>query len=241
MRGHICYNRGHKQGQQHRHLWDIRYDTHPDDRLISEAEYRELDEIFNWNRTHHGFDNSQKVTHVLSGLVYCGECGRSHRITGSLQRDKVTKLYYYQCQNYGMRACGQKKTIRDVVVEDAAIAKLITAAEQIANIAETPLEPIESAEVRELRAQLTTLETMASNPAIAQAISQIKVQISNKEYDSGSSGKVDNELRSVLVETFQNPSFFATLPDMDKKTIYRALIDRIVVKDGEVLTVELKV
>lgn len=241
LRGHICYNRGHKQGQQHRYLWDIRYDTHPDDRLISEAEYRELDEIFNWNRTHHGFDNSQKVTHVLSGLVYCGECGRSHRITGSLQRDKVTKLYYYQCQNYGMRACGQKKTIRDVVVEDAAIAKLITAAEQIANIAETPLEPIESAEVRELRAQLATLETMASNPAIAQAISQIKVQISNKEYDSGSSGKVDNESRFVLVETFQNPSFFATLPDMDKKTIYRALIDRIVVKDGEVLTVELKV
>jgi site-specific DNA recombinase len=241
LRGHTCYNRGQQQRQHHKHLWDIRYDTHLDDRLISEADYRELDAIFNWNKIHHGFDNTRRNIHPLSGLVYCGECGRSHRITGSLQRDQVTKFYYYQCQNYGMRSCSQKKTIRDVAVEREAIAKLITAAEQIANIAEFPVSEPESPEIRELRAQLATLETMAANPVIAGAISQIKVQISNLEHDHGSSGKVDTELRSVLVETFQNPSFFATLPDEDKKAIYRALIDRIVVKDGEVVGIELKV
>lgn len=92
-----------------------------------------------------------------------------------------------------------------------------------------------------LRSQLATLETMANNPAIATAISQIKVQISNKEHELCSSGKSDSEGRSVLVETFQNPSFFTTLPDSDKKSIYRALIDRIVLKDGQVVSVELKV
>ncbi|MFN4833191.1 MAG: fdxN element excision recombinase XisF [Pseudanabaena sp.] len=241
LRGHTCYNRGQKQRQHHKHLWDMRIDTHPDDKLISDYEYRELEDIFNWNKIHHGFDNSQRVTHVLTGLVYCGECGRSHRIMGSLQRDKVTKLYYYQCQNYAIRACGQKKTIRDIAVEQAAISALVQRAESIAQIAELPAQIAEPLELRELRGQLATLENMAANPAIAQAILEIRGQINKMQFGLTVGVQVDSELRSVLLETFQNPSFFATLPDSDKKTIYRALIARVVVKDGEVVGVELKI
>ena len=199
----------------------MRLDTHPDDKLISDFEYRELDDIFNWNKTHHGFDNSQRITHVLSGLVYCGECGRSHRITGSLQRDKVTKFYYYQCQNYTVRSCGQKKTIRDIAVEQAAIAQLVQRAETIAQIAELPAQQIEPVELRELRGQLATLENMAANPAIAQAILEIRGQINKMQYGLTVGVKIDSELKSVLVETFENPSFFETLPEQDKKTSRR--------------------
>ena len=241
LRGHTCYNRGQKQRQHHKHLWDIRLDTHPDNKLISDFEYRELDDIFNWNKTHHGFDNSQRIIHVLSGLVYCGECGRSHRITGSLQRDRVTKFYYYQCQNYALRACSQKKTIRDIRVEEAAIAALVKRAENIAQLAELPAQLVEPVELRELRGQLATLENMAANPAIAQAILEIRGQINKMQYGLTVGVKIDSELKSVLVETFSNPSFFETLPEQDKKTIYRALIDRIVVKDGVVVSVELKI
>jgi hypothetical protein len=131
--------------------------------------------------------------------------------------------------------------VRQEKCETAAIAALTKRAEQIANIAEIPLERVEPLELRELRGQLATLETLTYNPAIAQAKEQLKSQISNLEYGLTVGVQVDNELRSVLVETFQNPSFFATLPDGDKKTIYRALINRIVVKDGEVVGVELKI
>ena len=241
LRGHTCYGRGQQQRQHHKHLWDMRLDTHPDDKLISDFEYRELDDIFNWNKTHHGFDNSQRITHVLSGLVYCGECGRSHRITGSLQRDKVTKFYYYQCQNYTVRSCGQKKTIRDIAVEQAAIAQLVQRAETIAQIAELPAQQIEPVELRELRGQLATLENMAANPAIAQAILEIRGQINKMQYGLTVGVKIDSELKSVLVETFENPSFFETLPEQDKKTIYRALIDRITCLNGEVVSVTLKI
>lgn len=92
-----------------------------------------------------------------------------------------------------------------------------------------------------MRNQLATLETMAANPAIAMAISQIKLQISNLEHKQISGVNVDSELRSVLVETFSNPSFFETLPEQDKKTIYLALIDRIVALGGDVVSVDLKI
>lgn len=241
LRGHTCYNRGQQQRQHHKHLWDIRYDTHPEDRLISEADYREIDDIFAWNKDHHGFNNSQRIIHPLSGLVYCGECGRSHRVMGSLQRDKVTKFYYYQCQNYAIRACGQKRTIRDIAVEKFAIAALVQRAEQLAQLAQVPAQIVEPLELRELRGQLATLESMAANPAIAQAILEIKGQINKMQYGLTVGAKVDSELKSVLVETFQNSSFFETLLEQDKKAIYRALIDRIVVLGGEVISVELKI
>ncbi|MFM7886626.1 MAG: hypothetical protein ACKPCM_08050, partial [Pseudanabaena sp.] len=159
----------------------------------------------------------------------------------SLQRDKVTKLYYYQCQNYAIRACGQKRTIRDIAVEQAAISALVQRAESIAQIAELPIQIAEPAQLRELRSQLSILETMAANPAIAMAISQIKAQISNLEHENKSGVKIDSQLKSVLVETFSNPLYFETLLEQDKKAIYRALIDRIVVKDGLVIGVELKI
>ncbi|MCA6580458.1 MAG: recombinase family protein [Pseudanabaena sp. M38BS1SP1A06MG] len=241
LRGHTAYKRSQKQQQHHKHLWDIRYNTHPDDRLITDLEYREIDRIFDWNKQHHGFDNQTKNIHPLSGLVYCGECGRSHRVMGSLQRDKVTKLYYYQCQNYGVRACSQKKSIRDIRVEESAIAKLTSAAEQIANIADSPLELQEPVELRELRSQLATLEAMGSNPAIVQAIGETKAQIAALEYQTISGVNVNSGLREILFETFNNPLYFSTLPIEQKKAIYRALIDRIVVKDGEVVGVELKI
>jgi hypothetical protein len=82
---------------------------------------------------------------------------------------------------------------------------------------------------------------MAANPAIAQAILEIRGQINKMQYGLTVGVKIDTELKSVLVETFENPSFFETLPEQDKKTIYRALIDRIVVKDGAVVSVELKI
>ena len=240
LRGHTAYNRSQQQHQHHKHLWDMRYDTHQEDRLITDADYKELDNIFNWNKDHHGFNNESKVIHPLSGLVYCGECGRSHRVMGSLSRDKITKIYYYQCQNYGVRACDQKTTIRHCLVEEIAIACLIQRAEQIADIAAAPLEDSEPLELRELKNQLAALETLSYNVAIAQAKEQIKTQIRNIQYQSTKSSEVDNDLRALLITTFSDRLYFETLQPTEKRLIYRALIDQIIVKDGLVSFVQLK-
>jgi hypothetical protein len=45
--------------------------------------------------------------------------------------------------------------------------------------------------------------------------------------------------RVELLEIFQNPEYWETLEDDVKKEIFRALIKEIIIKDGEVLCVNL--
>ena len=96
-------------------------------------------------------------------------------------------------------------------------------------------------ELRELRGQLAVLENLGYNPAIATAKEQLRAQISNLEYGLTVGANIDTKLRDALIDTFGNPVYFSSLPLDEKKAIYRALIDRIVVKDGGVVSVELKI
>lgn len=239
LQGHLCYLKNRDGKRLDRSQWQITRDTH--EALITSEQALEIDAILAHNRRVRGY-GTQAQRFPMSGLIFCAECRAScYSCAGRIGASLTEFHYYFQCKNAQTRSCPNRKMVRQEKCETAAIAALTKRAEQIANIAEIPLERVEPLELRELRGQLATLETLTYNPAIAQAKEQLKAQISNLEYGLTVGVQVDNELRSVLVETFQNPSFFATLPDGDKKTIYRALINRIVVKDGEVVGVELKI
>ena len=245
--GHTPYDKRQPKPANFPQGNQIIYNTHPDRALMTEQEQQAIAEILQenirvWGRNRTAFINP------LSGLVFCGECGVSCDLMSKPSGGKKTefkRIRSFYCRTRSKKpagkSCNQKGTYRFQVIEEAAIASLTKRAVQIANIAEIPLERVEPLELRELRTQLAGLELLTYNPAIAQAKEQIKAQISNLEYGFSQGIMIDEDKRSVLVETFQNPSFFATLPDTDKKTIYRALVDRIVVKDAEVVSVELKV
>ena len=225
----------------------IIYNTHLDQALMSEHEQRSIAEILTenvrvWGRNRTAFINP------LSGLVFCGECGVSCDLLSKPSGGKKVefhRLRSFYCRTRSKRpagkSCSQKSTYKFQTIEAAAIAALVQRAENIAQLAELPAQLIEPVQLRELRNQLATLETLGYNPAIALAKEQLKAQISNLEYGLTVGVNIDSELRSVLVETFSNPSFFETLPEQDKKAIYRALINRIVCKGGEVVSVELKI
>ena len=192
--------------------------------------------------------NRTAFINPLSGLVFCGECGVSCDLLSKPSGGKKVefhRLRSFYCRTRSKRpagkSCSQKSTYKFQTIEAAAIAALVQRAENIAQLAELPAQLIEPVQLRELRNQLATLETLGYNPAIALAKEQLKAQISNLEYGLTVGVNIDSELRSVLVETFSNPSFFETLPEQDKKAIYRALINRIVCKGGEVVSVELKI
>jgi hypothetical protein len=52
---------------------------------------------------------------------------------------------------------------------------------------------------------------------------------------------INLELRSLLIEAFSDPDFFATLDNEEKKSLYKSLIKKIVVRDRKVVSIELKI
>lgn len=245
--GHTPYDRKKPKPANLPQGNQIIYNTHADQALMTEDEQRAIAEILTenikvWGRNRTAFINP------LSGLVFCGECGVSCDLLSKPSGGKKVefhRLRSFYCRTRSKKPagqyCSQKSTYKFETIEAAAIAALIQRADQIAQVAQLPAQQIEPVELRELRAQLAALENLGYNVAIAQAKEQIRSQISNLEYGLTVGVNIDSELRNVLVETFANPSFFETLPDGDKKAIYRALIDRITLKDGEVISVILKI
>jgi site-specific DNA recombinase len=238
LQGHLCYLKNRNGKRLERSQWQITRDTH--EALISYEQSVEIEAILDHNKQVRGY-GTQAQRFPLSGLIFCAVCRSAcYSCSCRIGASNTEFHYYFQCKNATLKSCDNKKLVRQDKCEAVAIAALTQRAEQIADIAELPTRTIEPIELRELRTQLASLETLGYNVAIAQAKEQIKAQINNLEYSLTVGVKVDSELRSVLVETFSNPSFFETLPEQDKKPIYQSLISKIVVKDAEIEKVVLK-
>jgi DNA invertase Pin-like site-specific DNA recombinase len=242
LRGHICYGRSRAQRQSHKHLWDIRHDTHPEHRLMSEEEYRQVSEILDWNSKHGGFEFKTDVVHPLSGLVYCGECRGRCRITHfRLRSDPQIKKHSYQCSNYHLKACVQKQSVREFVIEQAVIEKLVTRANAIANELDAASVFEEPLELRQMRSQLLGLEQLGHNPAIEQAKRNLEIQIKNYEFQLRQQSSTDGASRDLLLEAARDAEYWQQLKPEQKRRFFRALVDRVVVHHGQVETVILKV
>ena len=90
--------------------------------IIDKETFARVEERMNRNRTGPARSKA-KVNYLLSGLIWCGECG--HRMTGassSYQTKKskeYRKAHYYTC-NYGNRTkqCSNEKVSKDLVEAD---------------------------------------------------------------------------------------------------------------------------
>lgn len=238
LRGHTCYGRSHRQRLSHKHLWDIRYNTHPKDKLMSEAEYREIEETLDYNAKAGGYAFRSKVIHPLSGIIYCGECrGKCRAIAYRLRTDKSKKVYSYQCYNYHIHGCPQKKSIKEQVLDGAIVDCLVTRAASIRAIAQSNDEIVESPQLVQLRSQLAGLEALGENPAFEPAKLDIRFQIQELLSKAKHDLSAHTEMRELLLTHFGNPSFWHTLLPPDKQLVYRKLVSRVVIRDGEVIEV----
>jgi hypothetical protein len=103
-------------------------------------------------------------------------------------------------------------------------------------ISEAP--PSEPLELQQLRSQLATLEAMQSNnSAIIEARLDLKRQIKNFRHMLAQKSEVRQENQELLMKTFGVRLYWQTLPDEEKRLIYRALVSRVTVKDGLVAEV----
>ncbi|HLO84600.1 MAG TPA: fdxN element excision recombinase XisF [Nostocaceae cyanobacterium] len=250
LRGHIGYLRK-KQTAKGREP-EIYYDTHPDERLITEAEFKEIESILAHNKQVRGY-GSTALKYPLSGSIFCAECrGACYSLSGIKNHYRAKRLgipfernYYFQCKNWTTRSCTNKKTIRMEIVENAVVEKLTQRAEAIAQLAQVPEtkenpKPPELLKLESQLAQMQQINSIAPNPAIRDAITQIENQILAFQYQQ-TPEQINSASIELLTWAFSDPECWKNCSDEDKKRIYRELVQSVVILNGEVVEVKLKI
>lgn len=207
------------------------YNTHKD-KLLTDLQAKTIEKQIEHNRKVGGY-GSKAPKYPLSGLIFCGECRSAYY---SLMKCTL----YYQCKNWRYRGCNQKKMVRADSIEQVVIAALIEKAIAITTIAQTSQSPTPNPELQKLQEKLAKLELMEYDPDIEEAKEKLQRRIEDMWYGV----KVEESERGdrlELLQAFSEPIVWRAYSDEKKRSIYRALVDRVVVKDGEVVDVVLKV
>ncbi|MDX2215537.1 MAG: fdxN element excision recombinase XisF [Oculatellaceae cyanobacterium bins.114] len=253
LRGHTPYNTrkylgtdaaGRKRygNDNPREQWQVERDTHPDQRLMSEEEYEQIEQILSYNAKTRGFAliGGSDRRYPVSGLLVCGECGSRMKSQGSKVR-QGKKINYYRCKNSLDKACTNTCSLRGDRAEELIIAALTTRAEAIA-LAADESEEIASPELAELKEQLQRLESIpGSNPAIEAAKVDLQGQIERLIWGLKQKKVATQAKQLDLVETLQDPDYWETLSDSDKGKLFRWLVKDVVVKEDRSVRVELDV
>jgi hypothetical protein len=212
---------------------------------MTKEESETIEKIIKDNYRFKGF-GSTALKYPLSGLIFCGECRSAcYSLTGASNYHKAKRLgiksernYYFQCKNWRMRACNQKKVIRMEKVEAAVIETLNQKARDLNTIAETSREEMDPPEIQALKMELMYYENAPGNLA-GPIISALKQKIFAYYQEMQLSSLVSEKQRQLLTNVFTDPLYWETLEDTEKRNIFRTLVDRVVVKDAEVIRVEL--
>jgi len=246
LQGHLTYLRNHDPRSKGRK--EVHYNTHPDERIVSDDEVRQIEEILAHNRRVRGF-GSTALKYPLSGLIFCSECRAAcYSMTGANNYQRAKRLgippeinYYFQCKNWRMRGCTQKKVVRMELAEAAVIDALLTRAEEIAKLAAMPEQAIESPQLQALRQELAYYEGAPGGRA-AGIVAELRQQIEALKVEQCAVTQQQTANQELLVKCFGDRSIWEmlTFPE-EKKEVYRALVSRVVVRDGQVERVELRV
>jgi DNA invertase Pin-like site-specific DNA recombinase len=220
----------------------IFYDTHPEECLMSESEYKEITAIFQHNKKHHGFRPQQAIAkYPCSGLVFCDKCGSS---MGSHYVDR-NKIVRYKCRYSIIKSCSNTQMVGSDKLEAAIAEKLSSRAIEIANIANSSSNSTEksSPELQRLNQQLFSLKQIpgaSSNPAIQEAITQVQNQIGALRHTLLKTEQRNASLESLL-QAFSDPEFYLSITEQDRRRLFHELVEKVSVNHGEIIKVRLKI
>ncbi|MGB3311537.1 MAG: fdxN element excision recombinase XisF [Nodosilinea sp.] len=231
--GHTPYKRDDNL-KQHR---QIVYNTHTDRALMSQAELDTIKEVLAQNKSFWGANRSAR-RYPLGGLMFCGECGTKMTVARS---DGRVYVWCRQRKNkISSKPCGQKKTPRMETIEAVVIQSLTKRAESISAMAEVPSPDIDPPELQALKVELAYYQNAPGSRA-ASIVADLRQQIEAFKQKQQVATVVTSEQRDLLLQVFGDPLYWKTLMDEEKREIYRALVERVIVKNGGVERVEVRV
>ena len=216
---------------------EIHPNTH--EALISREEAQTIKDILDFNRKVGGFGYRRGV-YPLTGLVKC-ECGGGCVVaTGS-----KGVIKYFVCARTRLGRCERRHSVKIAELENAVIEALISRADEIALFANLGFVE-ESPELQDLRIQLAELEALTNtrrnvNPAISEAIRKLRNQIEQLQQQSQNQDQININSRELLRLVALRHDFWAEQDTVQKQKFFRSLVDYVLVSNGKILQVVLKV
>jgi DNA invertase Pin-like site-specific DNA recombinase len=230
--------------------WQILYNTHPQDRLLTDEEALEIKQIikFNtrigapsFNRDPSCPDTYREHTYQ-SGLVFCAECGSKCISKSAKTRQKQGHYYYFACRYAGM-GCGNLKSTRKQNIESALIKILVQRSATLAQSSD-PQKPVsqeKSEKLKKLESRLAALEKIQDfDPDLENLKDKTRQQIA-EEINPFVSDSLLNKTAEELIRAGNNLAIWHMLSNDDKVKIYHKLVQRITIHNGEVESVILKI
>ena len=250
--GHTCYGKEHKNAEGKVRLtprkdWDIRYNTHPDQRLFKDGEADEILQTIEDNQVmgagafhlpkkqRSGYRNySYQI-----GLIYCAECG-----TRCLQKkvyyqpkskSRIIEYGYYGCR-YSKLGCQNTESVKQPNIESALIAALVNEALQLNQRDEQPEtpQPKQSKRLRRLEEQLAFFQKFPGfHPEAAQMRVLLETEI-EQEKNFFHSDRMDDKSVEEIIQLGSNLGVWQQLSNQEKVQVYRRIVERILIRDGQV-------
>jgi DNA invertase Pin-like site-specific DNA recombinase len=242
LRGHTSYCKTDKSSSSKRATkkkpeeWELHPNTHPNDRLITDEEFVEIQAILQSNAKKHA--NPGKGCY-LTGLVICDRCGYKCVLKSS------PNSKYYGCRQSGISR-QNRSCIRLEKIDQAIISQLFLRATSWVSVQEQQEVPFQCPpEVIKLREQLEGVKKLLEitpSAALQQARTELLKQIEEKSAPEG----VESFVMTTAKEIISHPqakklTFWYTLTQDERDILYEKLIERVKVDEGKVISVELKI
>ena len=258
LRGHTVYNKrtstltGHRKENKPED-WDIRSNTHTDDRLLTEREAEEIKQIIDFNGSRLGtallnYDASTVDTYspyaYLRSVVFCAEC-QAKAITKSRESvDRQKKYFYYACR-HAQKGCNNLKGTKKELIETEIINHLL---QQSVALQSTDLNtvlqpvnaPLKSEKLQKLEARLAKLEEIVDRDPDLEELRQKTRQQIQEELNPFSTKALETRSAKEIIQSGNNLVIWRLLSADEKVLIYPKLIDYVTIRNGTVELVVLK-
>jgi DNA invertase Pin-like site-specific DNA recombinase len=204
--------------------------------LITNAEREQVLSILQENKTLWGRNAKRFGPSIkpLRGIVKCAGCGWKMTIVESRGHK------YFYCNKIG---CPNRKTVGVKTVESIVQGLLTDRAEELAGLATQPLDEIESTEVLTLKSQLNQLLELREKSGLMSLDASIQ-ELQNRiaELQGAEQQTLHNQAQvEEIIAAIKHPLFWLGLTDEERRLTYLDLVESIVVLDGEIMEVRLRI
>jgi site-specific DNA recombinase len=228
---------GRSRDRKHFDQWEIVWDTHPEEAIITRLEHEQVKTRIRNNNNNKWGANDKTEINPFANLVKCARCGAA-MTKQNKQTTSTGNTYRFQCRQYRFRGCDNKKMIENRSLEKQVIDLLLLEAQQLASMVDLNEEQQEPPEVLSLRDTLAALEKLPSNPNIEQAKRGIKDDIASLLKERSSTTASQKLVKERLITMFSTRRFWEGLSPKDKKQVLGSLVRRILVDGNQVVRIE---